>query len=242
MVSTEKKALLREAIISFNAQWAYGAWTLWTDLGDQKGDGIQTPMGRIVQPSGPIKPGPGIQPTQPFTLQCFSSQSRAMAKALFRILRRASPKPSIFQLISCHPESIFSLPKHPPPPTPSWVSRNLSHGSVNLVISRGKLKFETHETDPPKKDKWKTKKRLKMQRKKEKQKRKSANKRDPRRLSVKGKKKKQRFANAEERIKFKLEKVIIFFCSELLITIIIVVLLVILFELLIVASWKGWDY
>lgn len=75
-----------------------------------------------------------------------------------------------------------------------------------------------------------------MQRKKEKQKRKSANKRDPRRLSVKGKKKKQRFANAEERIKFKLEKVIIFFCSELLITIIIVVLLVILFELLIVAS------
>ena len=185
---------------------------------------------------GPIKPGPGIQPTQPFTLQCFSSQSRAMAKALFRILRRASPKPSIFQPISCHPESIFSLPKHPPPPTPSWVSRNLSHGSVNLVISRGKLKFETHETDPPKKDKWKTKKRLKMQRKKEKQKRKAANKRDPRRLSVKGKKKKQRFANAEERIKFKLEKVIIFFCSELLITIIIVVLLVILFELLIVAS------
>ncbi|CBI36688.3 unnamed protein product, partial [Vitis vinifera] len=45
-----------------------------------------------------------------------------------------------------------------------------------------------------------------MQRKKEKQKRKAANKRDPRRLSVKGKKKKQRFANAEERIKFKLEK------------------------------------
>ncbi|XP_034686732.1 uncharacterized CRM domain-containing protein At3g25440, chloroplastic [Vitis riparia] len=129
-----------------------------------------------------------------------------MAKALFRILRRASPKPSIFQPISCHPESIFPLPKHQPPPTPSWVSRNLSHGSVNLVISRGKLKFETHVTDPPKKDKWKTKKRLKMQRKKEKQKRKAANKRDPRRLSVKGKKKKQRFANAEERIKFKLEK------------------------------------
>ncbi|XP_027119806.1 uncharacterized CRM domain-containing protein At3g25440, chloroplastic isoform X6 [Coffea arabica] len=50
-----------------------------------------------------------------------------------------------------------------------------------------------------------TKKRLKMKRKKEKQKRKSANKRDPRRLGV-GKKKKQRFANAEERIKYKLER------------------------------------
>lgn len=62
-----------------------------------------------------------------------------------------------------------------------------------------------HEVDPPKKDKWKTKKRLKLQRKREKQKRKAANKKDPRRLGIKGKKKK--FANAEERIKYKLEKV-----------------------------------
>ena len=78
---------------------------------------------------------------------------------------------------------------------------------MNLVISQGKPKFETQEVDPPKKHKWQTKKRLKMQRKKEKQKRKSANKRDPRCLGVKGKKK-QKFANAEERIKYKLEKVI----------------------------------
>nr|XP_027119804.1 CRM-domain containing factor CFM3A, chloroplastic/mitochondrial-like isoform X2 [Coffea arabica] len=89
----------------------------------------------------------------------------------------------------------------------SWLAlRNFSHGRVNLVISpQGKPKFETHEIEPPKKDRWMTKKRLKMKRKKEKQKRKSANKRDPRRLGV-GKKKKQRFANAEERIKYKLER------------------------------------
>lgn len=77
---------------------------------------------------------------------------------------------------------------------------------MNLVISEGKVKFETQEVDPPKKEKWKTKKRLKLQRKREKQKRKAANKRDPRRLTVKGKKKKK-FANAEERIKYKLQKV-----------------------------------
>lgn len=75
---------------------------------------------------------------------------------------------------------------------------------MNLVISQGKPKFETHGVDPPKKEKWLTKKRLKLRRKREKQKRKAANKRDPRRLNVKGKKKK--FANAEERIKYKLEK------------------------------------
>ncbi|KAL1361881.1 hypothetical protein AAHE18_03G037400 [Arachis hypogaea] len=44
-----------------------------------------------------------------------------------------------------------------------------------------------------------------MQRKREKEKRKAANRRDPRWLGVKGKKK-QKFANAEERIKCKLEK------------------------------------
>ncbi|KAK7262590.1 hypothetical protein RJT34_30165 [Clitoria ternatea] len=87
-----------------------------------------------------------------------------------------------------------------------WGARNLSYGTVNLVISGGKTKFETHEVDPPRKDKWKTKKRLKMQRKREKEKRKAANRKDPRRLGVKGKKKKQRFANAEDRIKYKIEK------------------------------------
>ncbi|XP_051145704.1 uncharacterized CRM domain-containing protein At3g25440, chloroplastic [Andrographis paniculata] len=85
--------------------------------------------------------------------------------------------------------------------------RGISHGSVSLVISpQGNPKFETHEIDPPKKEKWMTKKRLKLKRKREKQMRKSANKRDPRRLGIKGKKKRQRFANAEERIKCKLEK------------------------------------
>lgn len=79
---------------------------------------------------------------------------------------------------------------------------------MSLVITpQGKPKFETHETEPPKKEKWKTKKRLKLQRKREKQKRKDANKRDPRRLGIKGKKKRQRFANAEERIKYKLDRV-----------------------------------
>ncbi|CAJ1933333.1 unnamed protein product [Sphenostylis stenocarpa] len=86
-----------------------------------------------------------------------------------------------------------------------WGLRNFSHGRVNLVITGGKTKFETHEVEPPKKDKWKTKKRLKMQRKREKEKRKAANRKDPRRLGVKGKKKKQRFASAEERINFKIE-------------------------------------
>ncbi|KAM4105979.1 hypothetical protein ACJW30_04G028900 [Castanea mollissima] len=134
-----------------------------------------------------------------------------MAKVLFRNLRRASsllrfslPLRSNFEA----QESIFTITKHFLPlnqTSPSWSFRNLSHGSVNLVISQGKPKFETHEVDPPKKHKWQTKKRLKMQRKKEKQKRKSANKRDPRYLGVKGKKK-QKFANAEERIKYKLEK------------------------------------
>ncbi|KAL6582124.1 hypothetical protein OROMI_006138 [Orobanche minor] len=87
-----------------------------------------------------------------------------------------------------------------------WERRSFSHGSVSLVISpQGKPKFEINEIEAPKKEKWKTKKRLKLQRKREKQKRKAANKRDPRRLGVKGNKKRQRFANAEERIKYKLD-------------------------------------
>ncbi|KAG8369516.1 hypothetical protein BUALT_Bualt14G0021700 [Buddleja alternifolia] len=79
-------------------------------------------------------------------------------------------------------------------------------GGFSLVISpQGKPKFETHEIEAPKKEKWKTKKRLKLQRKRDKQKRKAANKRDPRRLGIKGNKKRQRFADAKERIKYKLE-------------------------------------
>ncbi|KAG8655455.1 uncharacterized CRM domain-containing protein At3g25440, chloroplastic isoform X3 [Manihot esculenta] len=135
-----------------------------------------------------------------------------MAKALFRSLRRVcslvKPSSSIFSRPNFHsPESVFFSSRHTIPlnlPNPSWVFRNLSHGTVNLVISEGKPKFEMHEVDPPKKEKWQTKKRLKMKRKIEKQKRKEANKRDPRSLTVK--RKKQKFANAEERIKYKLER------------------------------------
>lgn len=87
-----------------------------------------------------------------------------------------------------------------------WNSRNLSYGTVNLVLSQGKPKFEVQEVDPPKKDKWKNKKRFKMQKKREKEKRKAANRKDPRRLGI-TRKKKPKFANAEERIKYKLEKV-----------------------------------
>lgn len=106
-------------------------------------------------------------------------------------------------------EPIFFPPEHlplPNPPNSSWVFRNLSHGTVNLVISQGKPKFEMHEFDPPKKEKWKTKKRFKLQRMREKQERKAANRKDPRRLGIK-RKKRQKFATAEERIKYKLEKV-----------------------------------
>ncbi|KAG2720859.1 hypothetical protein I3760_02G054100 [Carya illinoinensis] len=139
-----------------------------------------------------------------------------MAKALFRSLRRASsllvlstPSNSLsFRSNFQAQESIFNITKcflSLNQPSPLWACRNLSHGSVSLIISEGRPKFETHKVDPPKKHKWMTKKRLKMKRKKEKHKRKMANKRDPRYLGIKGKKK-RKFENAEERIKYKLEK------------------------------------
>ncbi|MBA0768354.1 hypothetical protein Gotri_017157, partial [Gossypium trilobum] len=131
--------------------------------------------------------------------------------ALFRSLRRASRlSDSIlrhsFSLSS--QATIFSPSKLlvlPNPTTLPWVSRHLSHGTVNLVISQGKPKFETHQFDPPKKEKWKTKKRFKLQKKREKEKRKAANRRDPRRLGL-TRRPKKKFANAEERIKYKLDK------------------------------------
>ncbi|KAL4298407.1 hypothetical protein GQ457_12G002690 [Hibiscus cannabinus] len=134
-----------------------------------------------------------------------------MAKALFRSLRRVSRfSDSILSRSSSFiaEAAIFRplKPIFPPnPTTPPWFSRHLSHGTVNLVISQGKPKFETHRIDPPKKEKWKNKKRFKLQKKREKEKRKSANRRDPRRLGL-TRKPKKRFANAEERIKYKLEK------------------------------------
>ncbi|XP_057781569.1 uncharacterized CRM domain-containing protein At3g25440, chloroplastic [Salvia miltiorrhiza] len=119
-----------------------------------------------------------------------------------QILRTREP---IFALLrppsQLHQSSISSQQ-----PVWCWQWRSITHGSVNVVISpQGKPMFETHEIDPPKKEKWKTKKRLKLQRMKEKQKRKAANKRDPRRLGAKGDKK-RKFATAEERIKYKLEQ------------------------------------
>ncbi|KAI3470135.1 hypothetical protein Pfo_026798 [Paulownia fortunei] len=142
-----------------------------------------------------------------------------MAIPLLRTLFRVSSllnRPLPFRRILRKPEPIFTLlrPSFQLQQNPQnswrvvwfWQRRSFSHGSVSFVISpEGRPKFETHEIEPPKKEKWKTKKRLKLQRKRERQKRKAANKRDPRRLGVKGKKKRQRFANAEERIKYKLE-------------------------------------
>ncbi|XP_050206473.1 uncharacterized CRM domain-containing protein At3g25440, chloroplastic [Mercurialis annua] len=129
-----------------------------------------------------------------------------MAKALFCSLRRASSlvKFNSFSIrpIFEYPETVLSPLRHVFPQC--WVYRNLSHGRVNLVILDGKPKFETHEADAPKKEKWLTKKRLKLQRKREKEKRRAANRKDPRRLTVK--RKKQKFANVEERIKYKLER------------------------------------
>ncbi|CAA7396454.1 unnamed protein product [Spirodela intermedia] len=93
----------------------------------------------------------------------------------------------------------------PSPQRPWWDSRNLSQGTVRLVLSGGKPRFETEEVEPPRKERYRTKKRLKMQRKREKRKRKEANRKDPRCIRVKGKKKKPRFLNAEARLKYKIE-------------------------------------
>ncbi|PRQ37787.1 putative RNA-binding, CRM domain-containing protein [Rosa chinensis] len=132
-----------------------------------------------------------------------------MAKAaVFRlassVLKSSPPKLVLFGIRRPGFLSHEYLRRSPNVPNPGWVVRNMSHGSVSLVISQGKPKFETYQVDPPKKHKWLTKKRLKIQRKREKQERKAANKRDPRRLRIQGNKKK--FANAEDKIKFKLEK------------------------------------
>ncbi|KAJ8550947.1 hypothetical protein K7X08_000317 [Anisodus acutangulus] len=143
-----------------------------------------------------------------------------MANALLRGFRRLpllslhkplSSSSTCYWPILGNPESFLHLSRLVSqnsliPQNPCWELRNFSHGSVNFVITRdGKPKFETHEVEAPKKEKWKTKKKLKLQRKREKKKRNAANKRDPRRLGVKGKKKKQKFDTAEERIKQKIE-------------------------------------
>ncbi|KNA19210.1 hypothetical protein SOVF_063670 [Spinacia oleracea] len=141
-----------------------------------------------------------------------------MASSCFHCLRRAARfSVSLFntsqldflspRLTSYNPGTLWGICRplcFPYTSEPCLVSRNFSYGTVNLVISQGKPKFEVQEVDPPKKDKWKTKKRLKMQRLREKKERKAANRRDPRRLTVK--RKKQKFASVEDRIKDKLER------------------------------------
>ncbi|CAN4079637.1 unnamed protein product [Withania somnifera] len=137
-----------------------------------------------------------------------------MANPLFRGFRRLpllslhkplSSSSTSYRPILGNPQSFLHLSRLVPQ-KPFLELRNFSHGSVSFVITRdGKPKFETHEVEAPKKEKWKTKKRLKLQRKREKKKRKAANKRDPRKLGVKGKKKKQKFDTPEERIKQKIE-------------------------------------
>lgn len=93
----------------------------------------------------------------------------------------------------------------------------MSYGAVSLVISEGKPKFEVQEVEPRKRERYRTKKRLKLQRKKEKRKRKDANRRDPRCIRVKGKKKKPRFPDAEARLKYKIEKVLACFVCEVVV-------------------------
>ncbi|PWA78785.1 RNA-binding CRS1 / YhbY (CRM) domain protein [Artemisia annua] len=129
------------------------------------------------------------------------SLTRRFLASILRPIHQQEQKPiSIYSRISSN--TLWAFRK-------SNLFRNYgsSSSSVRCVISAdGKPKFETFEIDPPKKYKWLTKKRLKLQRKKEKKKRRGANKNDPRRLTVKGSKKKAKFANAEERIEYKLEK------------------------------------
>ncbi|XP_022761650.1 uncharacterized protein LOC111307750 [Durio zibethinus] len=157
----------------------------------------------------------------PLSLSLYYSSDAivVIAKAVFCSLRRASRLcntilhlSSSLRPIFLHEVAIFCPLKLIVPPNPrtlTWILRHLSNGTVNMVISEGKPKFETHQAGPPKNEKWKTKKMFKLQKKREKEKRKSANKRDPRHFGLarkKKKKKKKKFANAEERIKYKLEK------------------------------------
>ncbi|CAN7011423.1 unnamed protein product, partial [Brassica oleracea var. botrytis] len=145
-----------------------------------------------------------------WVLSGFPASTRSLQRASSSLLRYSYPLlissrslPQSQEL--AYTTSTFLLP------TISTVSRpicrrNFSHGTVNLVISEGEPKFETRELDPPNKWKWLTKKRLKLKRKKEQEKRNSANRKNPRRLTIKGKKNKRKLANPEERIKNKLER------------------------------------
>ncbi|KAG6523864.1 uncharacterized CRM domain-containing protein At3g25440, chloroplastic-like [Zingiber officinale] len=109
-----------------------------------------------------------------------------------------SPLPLLTLTLRSHVPSLGSFDT-------CWGARGFSYGSANLVLPDGKPRFEIHEIDQPPKEKYRTKKRLKLQRKRDKRKRKEANKADPRRIRPKGKKK-DRFPSQEDRIKYKIEK------------------------------------
>ncbi|KAK4804211.1 hypothetical protein SAY86_004028 [Trapa natans] len=162
------------------------------------------PGGGLSRPSAiAILPNPGVRMMRRI------ASLRGLRASSFLIPRRPPTGPSsLSRLILCPQELISSVLEHSPPHqtlSTLWNFRSLSYGAVNLVLSQGKPKFEVQEVDPPKKDKWKNKKRFKMQKRREKEKRKAANRNDPRRLGI-TRKKKQKFANAEERINYKLEK------------------------------------
>ncbi|MCL7027321.1 hypothetical protein MKW94_028799, partial [Papaver nudicaule] len=124
--------------------------------------------------------------------------------SLRRTLQRASSALNFSfsnpnRLISHHTQSISSTSQcliQLNPWQPTWAFRTFGHSKRNPNLEA--------EYEPPKK-KWKSKKKFKMQLLREKTKRKLANKKDPRNLTVKGKK--QKFLNPEERIKDKIEKV-----------------------------------
>ncbi|KAK1267744.1 hypothetical protein QJS04_geneDACA015525 [Acorus gramineus] len=96
-----------------------------------------------------------------------------MANLLFQTLRRirasslssllsnfSSPISHSFRSVSRLPQSIpsqFEPPNPFIPSKPKWGFRDFSYGSVSLVFSEGKPKFETRETEPTRKDKCKAK-------------------------------------------------------------------------------------
>ncbi|KAL7619240.1 hypothetical protein Lser_V15G02940 [Lactuca serriola] len=145
-----------------------------------------------------------------FRRRCFASLFKSTFTSYTPSTTRLIPyqEPNLSSFISSNTWWAFrnsTICRHYGSSSPSSSSSSYQ-STVRCVISEGKPKFEAYEIDPPKKFKWKTKKKLKLQRKKEKHKRNLANKKDPRRLTIKGSKRKARFANAEERIKYKLEK------------------------------------
>ncbi|KAL9259579.1 putative CRM domain-containing protein [Drosera capensis] len=89
---------------------------------------------------------------------------------------------------------------------PPFPSRYLSYGRVNLVITESKTpRFETQEVEAPRKERWRSKKRLKVMRRRERERRREANRRDPRRVGD-GRRRRGKFRDAEERLLWKIEK------------------------------------